>query len=182
VLFALGADPHTNHHISEAIRQASEKVGRVRTNDTKRLADYMSEAAEAETMNGRFALTVEHIVPISFITEQVYKLRRPSKSQIGSVILKWSILALITRREHETLRRAKLYDKMPDNWDRRNKFARYNEVGISLKKNRYADLLLDTHRASRQRLPAAVRIADSISTKAVSFSSARTTKRFPSLR
>ena len=62
VLFALGADPDTNHHIREAIREASEKVGQICTNDTKHLAEYMSEAAEAEMLNGRFAnLTVEHI-------------------------------------------------------------------------------------------------------------------------
>jgi hypothetical protein len=46
MLFLMGTDPHTNHHIRSAIREASYKVGPVRTKDRRRLADHMSEAAE----------------------------------------------------------------------------------------------------------------------------------------
>jgi hypothetical protein len=85
-------------------------------------------------------LVTDHIVPISVITDEIYKLRRRTKSQIGLVILQRLSLAIITPEEHDKLRCAGLYDRMPGNWDRKNIFARYDQVGIFLKNNRYTEL------------------------------------------
>ena len=142
VLFrAMGTDPHTNHHIRSAIREASYKVGNVRDKDRKRRAQYMSEAAEAQILNGDCTdLVVDHLVPVSEITKMVYQLTERSRSQIGAVIRQWSTFAVVTRGEHERLRREKLYHTMPKDWDRENRFARYDRVRIRLKQNRYPEL------------------------------------------
>ena len=93
MLFRMGVDPHTTHHIREAIREASKKLGRVRTKDKRRRAEYVSEAAEIELLNGRNKnLDEDHIVPISVIKKQILKLNRPNKSQIASIIRRWSSL------------------------------------------------------------------------------------------
>ena len=137
----LGTDPHTNHHIRSAIREASYKVRSVPGTERKSGAQYMSEEAESKMLSGQYSeLIADHAVPISVVTKMIYELPSRDRNSIGEIIREWSILAVITKEEHEKLRIAKLYHRMPPNWDRQNKIARYELIGIRLKKNRYREL------------------------------------------
>lgn len=142
VLFALGSDPHTNHHIRGAIRAASEKVHNGKTKDTKTGAHYMSVAAGRQMRSKACNdLVVEHIVPVSVIRDMVFALPTPSELVVGELIRRWTLLSIITKAEHELLREAKLYHRMPPGWSQRDcEFARYEQVGIDLIRNEYAKL------------------------------------------
>lgn len=136
-----GLDPHTRHHISDAIREASNKVSTVRGSDDKARAPYMSVAAGQQMESGDFAsLKFDHAVPIGFINEKVLALSEPSAESIQAIVLEWTLLSVITEEEHERLAQAGLAEKMPDDWDRKNLEARYSAVGIKLVANRYKEL------------------------------------------
>jgi len=137
----LGKDPHTNHHIRAAIREASYKVRSVPGREGKSGAKWMSKDAESKMISGDCsALIADHVVPISVITEMIYKAESHDKKSIGEIVREWSIFAVITKQEHEKLRLSKLYHRMPPEWNHNNKFARYEAVGIELKKNTYLEL------------------------------------------
>ena len=141
-LIQLGVDPHTRHHINQGIREASNKVHNGTTSDTKKGAHYMSEEAGTLIRAGQCEeLVIDHVVPVSVITEMIFNLPKQTLDDIGSLIRDWTILAVVTRDQHEDLRRAKLYNRMPVGWNKNDgKLARYDHIGIRLVENEYGKL------------------------------------------
>ena len=141
MLFKMGVDPHTRHHINSAIRQASNKVHNGNTQNRRRGAHYMSnEAAMQIRASQPQNLVVDHVVPVKVITNEIFDLKDKDKTQknIGNLIRDWTILAVITHEQHEKLRTDKLYDRMPDDWEKTgDKLARYRKLGIVLKDNEF---------------------------------------------
>jgi len=132
IIANLPINPHTKHHIRGAIREASLKV----TNNKGRgtTASYISVSAR-ETIDGLATpdgLVLEHVVPVSLINEKVLSLEKPTKFQVAEVVYEWTVLATVTREQHQLLRARGLNDRMPSGWDGVDKFARYKTCSIQL--------------------------------------------------
>ena len=141
ILTKLPIDPHTKHHISEAIRAASNKVTTI-PGDGKESAPFMSKAAGDQMRTGNFLnLRFEHVVPISLINERVLEREDVTPQKIEEIVLKLSVLSVITLHEHEKLKAAGLNQKMPVDWDGEDLFARYRTVGIKWIANEYKQLI-----------------------------------------
>jgi len=146
LLIKLGCNPHTKHHIRNAVREATYAVARahgISGNDKKKKAKYMSLEAEKCMKNGNFHdLVVDHVVPVSVINQKVLDEKKPCTMKIRQIVEEWTLLAIITKPEHDRLREKGLYHKMPEGHDE-EKMARYDYVGIEVKKSAYALLLND---------------------------------------
>ena len=100
----------------------------------------MSVAAEEQMQKGDFnGLVGEHLVPVSELNRMLSLKPHQSSERIAQVLLKWP-RAVITRSEHDLLKKRKLLKHMPPDWDRKNALARYKELGIKLVRNRYKEL------------------------------------------
>ncbi len=82
----------------------------------------------------RNACIVEHVVPLMVIVNWLMEMDEDSLTEaaVSELLTKWFTVRLITRDEDARLTERKLRYKMPDGWDEKNKFARYDEVGIEL--------------------------------------------------
>ena len=133
-------NPHTKHHIRGAVREASNKLTTIKGSG-KDKAHYMSKNVQKQLNAGKLdGLVLEHGVPVSFMNDHVLKLKNKTHEEIAKIIRKWTVLSVITKKEHDKLKDEGLYKKMPDDWDGINKFARYEKVKIQLVKNRYKEL------------------------------------------
>jgi len=133
-------NPHTKHHIRGAVREASNKLTTSKGSG-KDKAHYMSKNIQKQLNAGKLdGLVLEHGVPVSFMNDRVLKLKNKTHEEIAKIIRKWTVLSVITKKEHDKLKDKGLYKKMPDDWDGINKFARYEKVKIELVKNRYKEL------------------------------------------
>jgi hypothetical protein len=77
---------------------------------------------------------VEHVVPMKVIVDWLMDMDKESLTEaaVKELLTKWFTVRLITRDEDARLTKHKLRFKMPNGWDKENKFARYDEVGIEL--------------------------------------------------
>lgn len=62
--------------------------------------------------------------------ENVHLLSSPRAWQIAAIVRQWSLMAYVTREEDALLRANKLHSRMPEDWDGKDKFARYIACGI----------------------------------------------------
>ena len=94
--------------------------------------DFQS-SVEAKELK-RKDVTLEHVVPHSFIMNKLLSLEELTNENIKSVIQKFHIICRITKDEDKRLNRSGLRSKMPDDWDEENGslYARYEKVGILL--------------------------------------------------
>lgn len=132
IIGCLPINPHTKHHIRGAIREASLKVTKNKGTGIKRASHVSILAQEKlETMASR-GLILEHAIPISLINDKILAISKPTKFDIAEIVYEWTILAVITKKEHEMLRINGFNDKMPTNWDGVDKFARYEACKIQV--------------------------------------------------
>lgn len=131
---SLPLNPHTKHHIRSAIREASLKVTTKAGTGINR-ASHISDLARTK-LNTKTAgeVVIEHVVPVSFMNEKVLAMDKATTLQIAEFIYTWTVLAAITREEHDLLRVKGLHDKMPEGWDGCDRFARYKYCGIPVSK------------------------------------------------
>jgi hypothetical protein len=76
---------------------------------------------------------VEHAVPFTVIVNQLMEMERLTAKAVTNILKKWypsRSVVLVTKDEDVRLVRAGLRAKMPDNWDKKDVFARYKVVGI----------------------------------------------------
>jgi len=73
---------------------------------------------------------VEHAVPRSVIINLLLDIANPTEGKIRHCLEKYYRVCLVTKGEHENLSKLKLRSKMPDNWDRKDPYARYKVAGI----------------------------------------------------
>jgi hypothetical protein len=76
----------------------------------------------------------EHVVPHSIVMNKLLTLKSLTSENIMSVIKKYYVICVITKREDRLLTAAGLRSKMPEGWDEETSsvFARYEAVGISI--------------------------------------------------
>lgn len=105
----------------------------VRHNAALRGMDFISEQAE-EVLSGRqrHELMKDHSVPIAVVRSKLFELNDTSIESIRSLLMTWYKLGVITKDEDTRLNANGLRQKMPDDWDGADPFARYHAVGIKV--------------------------------------------------
>lgn len=136
IIREIGINTHTRFHIRSAIREATLKVTPNPGTAKHSRAKLMSiDAKLKETESGMSGLVLEHAVPVSVICSKVLDLGTPSWEEIASVVREWTLLTIITQEEHDLLKAKGLHSKMPREWNRTDKLARYSACGISVVDN-----------------------------------------------
>lgn len=73
---------------------------------------------------------VEHVVPVMLIVNMLMDMNPLSKEKVESTLKKYWHVLLITKEEHQKLNSSGLRSTMPENWDGKNVWARYEAIGI----------------------------------------------------
>lgn len=155
-------NPATKHHVRSAIREATHQIrpagrstGAQRLRDSGRAGGLIREHAvpvsiivgkvmelcgpwvvidetnrAAGFVDGRVAGDINRISLGS--TRRATALGHVTVEQVIALIETLAICVEITREEDSWLAGAKLRDRMPEGWDGKNLFARYEHVGIEL--------------------------------------------------
>lgn len=79
----------------------------------------------------------EHVIPHSIVMKKLLTLESLTSENVMSVIEKYYLICVITKKEDKLLTAAGLRSKMPDGWDEEDGsvFARYEAVGILIFRN-----------------------------------------------
>ncbi len=140
IIKEFGLNPHTKYHIRGAIREATKKVTYLKGQD-KDAAHFVSKKAIDQISNGETrGLVLEHAVPVSYINQYVIACEDPEVKDVEDIVLKWTILAVITKEEDSVLSNLKLHKTMPEDWDGEDKLARYKAAGIEVEEVNYKDI------------------------------------------
>ncbi len=86
-----------------------------------------SKAAVGKKLN---ECIVEHAVPQMEIVNWLMDMKPLNNEGIEKILKKYFRVSLVTKKEHERLNASGLRYKMPQNWDKKDVWARYKEVGI----------------------------------------------------
>jgi hypothetical protein len=79
---------------------------------------------------------VEHAVPFTVIVNCLMDMKHLTARAVTNILKKWYSVMLVTHHEDVRLRKKGLRFKMPDNWDKKDIFARYKAVGIKVTSKR----------------------------------------------
>lgn len=74
----------------------------------------------------------EHPVPRKVIRDMLFELQAPTPQNVRAVMDKFCLGVVIRKSEDVALTRKGLRAAMPHNWDRKDPFARYREVGLEI--------------------------------------------------
>jgi len=74
----------------------------------------------------------EHAIPFRIVRDKLIQLDEITKQSVSAILEKYHVVAKISEKEDRLLKEAGLDSKMPDNWDEKNMFARYESVGIEI--------------------------------------------------
>ena len=124
----------TKFAIREVIREAINKsCPDYKGNMNRRNVRYMSVRAQEALAAGEAGLVADHAVPVSVALSEVNGHQQGhSVDELVALVARYSTMVLITQDEDEQLRKAGLVKSMPENWDGKDMFARYKQVGIQL--------------------------------------------------
>lgn len=128
----IGLNSHAWFYIRTAIREASKRVT-TQKGSRRNVATIISKDVHSVIQNKQeHNFILEHVVPVSYLTELVIKLPKITKESIAEVLLKWATLSVITIEEDKKLSLFKLSRNIPADWDGKDKFARYKKAGIEI--------------------------------------------------
>lgn len=74
----------------------------------------------------------EHAIPFRIVRDKLMSIEELTMESVSSILNKYHVVAKISVDEHQKLKDAGLDSKMPENWDGKNRFARYESVGIEI--------------------------------------------------
>lgn len=92
---------------------------------------YWSEKAVAAG-SGRRRLIHEHLVPRKLVRDKLFRLRKPTQAAVHRILRKWCVGVVVTQAEDRRLKQRRLNSKMPQKWNRRDRWARYKAAGIDI--------------------------------------------------
>lgn len=72
----------------------------------------------------------EHAIPKKMLIGWLMNMKSPSPEDINSLLSKYCIGVVVTKPEDQALNAAGLRSEMPDDWNKKNPWARYEAVGI----------------------------------------------------
>lgn len=124
----------TKFAIRTVLREAINKSKKNYKGNVNRLnCSFISPAAKHElSENPKAKLIAEHILPVSLALREFESLEPLTVDAVVEMVANYSLTALITHEEDQKLREAQLVKSMPENWDGKNIFARYQATGIDL--------------------------------------------------
>ena len=135
ILRTMPINAATTYAVRTVIREAVNKSNaNYRGNVNNRNVRYASAAARPY-LHSKGPTISEHVIPISvLLNNRVYTVCNPVRDTDGlmQILSQYAEMALITTQEDALLRQASLHNKMPDNWDGNDSFARYKAVGIEV--------------------------------------------------
>jgi len=108
----------------------------------ERRAGTKIQAAEFRSNNsvglsfGKRELVYDHAIPFSYLQNELLGLKNITKTTVRNKLNKFGTICLITKDEDETLSKAGLGRRMPENWDGEDRLARYRAVKIKTVKNK----------------------------------------------
>lgn len=73
---------------------------------------------------------VEHVVPQMEIVNMLMDMDPMTKTKVERLLKKYFRVLLVTIEEHNRLNSSGLRSTMPENWDKKDVWARYRRVGI----------------------------------------------------
>ena len=75
---------------------------------------------------------VEHVVPTMVIVNMLMDMKPLTKRKVENRLKKYLHVLVVTKEEHRKLNSSGLRYKMPEEWDGKNVWARYEKVGIEI--------------------------------------------------
>ena len=93
--------------------------------DSKLISNSMKENPNQKS-------THEHTVPFRLIRDKLMGLEEINIESVSKTLNDLHVVTIISEEEDQKLRAARLGSKMPDDWDGKNPFARYESVGITV--------------------------------------------------
>jgi len=122
----------TKFAVRSVLREAVNKsCPNYRGNNNRLNVKYISNAAQKvidESSNEK--LISEHILPLSLMLKNIYLKNIKNHKELENLCKNYSDMCLISKKEDELLRLHKLTKTMPNDWDNKDKFARYRATGI----------------------------------------------------
>ena len=76
--------------------------------------------------------THEHTIPFRVLRDKLINLDELTFESVSDILLRFHVITIISNEEDQRLKDAGLNLKMPDDWDGRDKFARYKKAGIEI--------------------------------------------------
>ena len=76
------------------------------------------------------ALQVEHVVPLMWFVNEFIKMNPLKKHKVEKILKTHFKVLLVTKKEHDQLNASGARSTMPDDWNGKNIWARYEKVGI----------------------------------------------------
>ena len=73
---------------------------------------------------------VEHVVPLMYIVNKLMDMNPPTERKVTTILSKFFRVLFVTTEEHRKLNASGLRSVMPENWDGKSVWARYDAVGI----------------------------------------------------
>ena len=73
---------------------------------------------------------VEHVVPTMVIVNMLMDIKSITNRKVENRLKKYLRVLVVTKEEHQKLNSSGLRYKMPEDWDGKNVWARYEKVGI----------------------------------------------------
>jgi hypothetical protein len=74
----------------------------------------------------------EHTFPFRLLRDKLMSLEEVNFELVSRILNQFHVVTKITYEEDQKLKQNGLNLGMPENWDRKNPFARYESVGISI--------------------------------------------------
>jgi hypothetical protein len=74
----------------------------------------------------------EHSIPFNMIRDKLINLDKITLESVSGILEEFHVVAQISLKDDKKLKKAGLNSKMPDDWDGKNRFARYEAVGIEI--------------------------------------------------
>ena len=122
----------TKFAVRTVLREAVNKsCPSYKGNNNKLNVKFISNAAQIvinEELDEK--LISDHILPLSIMLSEIYQEKIKCHKSLVELCKDYSEMCLITKSEDDLLRNAKLTKAMPEKWDGKNKYARYEFVGI----------------------------------------------------
>jgi len=125
----------TKFAVRTVLREAVNKsCPRYRGNNNKLNVKYVSVKAnlEIKRKSGR-KLVADHVVPLSLLFQDIYDKKVMETNELIIICKDYSDMCLITKQEDINLTNLKLKQKMPVDWDKKDKLARYKAAEILFK-------------------------------------------------
>ncbi|GMQ45639.1 hypothetical protein [Vibrio sp. 10N] len=136
-----GKNSATSYTLLKTIREATllSTPCKMLNGSNKNNAALISPEALAIKEAGKESnnLILEHGVPVKVIMDKIQEYNEPTPVDIAIIIQSMSALAVITKEEGKYMSKLGIKSKMPDDWDKQNKWIRYERANIQLIPNPY---------------------------------------------